>query len=60
MKFMKFVPCRSSCAIQALLSLARETWQSVQPLVSFARTVWGTKVLKAWPLKPSAETVCCW
>ena len=23
-------------------------------------TVWGTKVLKACPLKPSAETVCCW
>ena len=60
MKFMKFVPWSSSCAIHALLSLARETWQSVQPLVSLARTVCGTKVLKACPLKPSAETVCCW
>ena len=43
---MKFVPCISSCAIHALLSLAFETWQSVQPLVSFPRTVCGTKVLK--------------
>ena len=37
-----------------------ETWQSVQPLVSLARTVCGTKVLKACPLKPSDEIVCCW
>ena len=56
---MKLVPCMSNCAIQALLSPARETWQSVHVFVSLPRTVWGTKVLKAWPLNPSAETVCC-
>jgi hypothetical protein len=35
----------SSEAIQALLSFAFDTWQSVQCLVSVARTVWGTNVL---------------
>ena len=40
---MKFVPWRRSWAIQALLSLAAETWQSVHCLVSLARTVCGTK-----------------
>src|SRR5687767_12903381 len=49
-----------SDAIQALLSFALETWQSVQCLVSVDRTVWGTNVLNECPLKPSAETVCCW
>src|SRR2546425_12248187 len=34
-------------------------WHSVQVFVSVARTVWGTKVLKACPLNPSAATVCC-
>ncbi len=60
MKFMKFVPCNSNCAIHALLSFSRDTWQSVHPLVSLPRTVCGTKVEKACPLKPSAEIVCCW
>ena len=59
MKFMKLVPCSSTLAIHALLSPSAETWQSVHCLVSFARTVCGTKVLNAWPLKPSADTVCC-
>src|ERR1700730_4825261 len=59
MKLMKCVHCKSNCAIQALLSFAAETWQSLHCLVSLARTVCGTKVLKAWPEKPSAETVCC-
>ena len=45
--------------IQALLSRAAETWQSVQVFVSRARTVCGTNVENACPLKPSAETVCC-
>src|SRR2546428_9938979 len=49
----------SSCAICALLSLRDDTWQSEHVLVSVARTVCGTNVLKAWPLKPSAEIVCC-
>ena len=60
MKLTQLVPCISSCAIKALLSLALETWQSVQCLVSVARTVWGKNVLNACPLKPSADTVCCW
>jgi hypothetical protein len=34
----------------ALLSLAFETWQSVQTFVSEVLTVCGTKVLKACPL----------
>ena len=59
MKLTKFVPCSSSIDIQALLSRAAETWQSVQAFVSRARTVCGTNVENAWPLKPSAETVCC-
>ena len=50
---------QQSLAIQALLSLRSEMWQSSQALVSFARTVCGTNVLNAVPLKPSAETVCC-
>ena len=41
MKLTKLVPCSSSCAIQALLSLSRETWQSVQVRVSLVRTVCG-------------------
>src|SRR5688572_26782129 len=49
----------STEAIHALLSLAFDTWQSTQRLVSVARTVWGTKVLNEWPLSPSADTVCC-
>src|SRR6266436_5829648 len=59
MKLRKFVPCSRSMDIQALLSRAAETWQSVQDFVSRARTVCGTNVENAWPLKPSAETVCC-
>ena len=59
MKFMKLVPWSSTLAIQALLSPSAETWQSVHCLVSFARTVCGTNVLNACPLKPSADTVCC-
>ena len=59
MKFTKLVPCSSSLAILALLSPAADTWQSVQRLVSVVRTVCGKNVLNAWPLKPSAETVCC-
>ena len=54
------MPCISTEAIQALLSLLFDTWQSAQYLVSVARTVWGANVLKEWPLRPSAETVCCW
>src|SRR2546427_8222660 len=49
----------SSCAICALLSLRDDTWQSEHVLVSVARTVCGTNVLNACPLKPSAEIVCC-
>ena len=41
------------------MSLALDTWQSVQYLVSVARTVWGTNVLNECPLNPSADTVCC-
>jgi hypothetical protein len=59
MKLTKFVPCIKSCAIQALLLLSFATWQSVQPFVSVARTVCGTCVENDWPLKPSAEMVCC-
>jgi len=54
------VPCISTDAIQALLLLSLEMWQSVQCLVSVARTVCGTNVLNECPLKPSADTVCCW
>src|SRR5882724_11318096 len=42
MKFMKLVPCSKSCAIQALLSVLAETWQSLHCLVSLARTEYGT------------------
>ena len=57
------MPCIKSWAMMALLSSALETWQSVQYLFSnrpAPRTVCGTLVLKAMPLNPSAETVCCW
>src|SRR5881628_2816928 len=50
----------STEAIQALLSPAAETWQSVHVFVSLPRTVCGTKGEKAVPAKPSAESVCCW
>src|SRR6185312_17045779 len=59
MKLTKFVPCKSSCASQALLSFLVETWQSVHPFVSVARTVCGTWVLNVCPANPSAEVVCC-
>ncbi len=58
-KLTKLVPCVSSCAIQALLSPAAERWQSVQVLVSRARTVCGTCGLNAWLLKPGAEIGGC-
>ena len=44
---MKFEPCKRRWAIQALLSLTAETWQSLHCFVSVARTVCGTNVLKA-------------
>src|SRR5947209_19934085 len=47
-------------AIQELLSLFFETWQSVQPFVSVARTVCGGCVLKALPLYPAEEMVGAW
>jgi hypothetical protein len=50
MKLTKFVPCKSTCAIHALLSLFSETWQSVQPIVSLVRTVCGTCEAKLCPL----------
>ena len=59
MKFMKLVPCSITFAIHALLPPSAATWQSVHVFVSVARTVCGTNVLNAWPLNPSADTVCC-
>src|SRR5215218_10398768 len=59
MKFTELVPCSRSCAMMALLSSRRETWQSVQVLVSAERTVCGKYGLNDVPLYPSADTVCC-
>ena len=60
MKFTWFVPSISTPAIHALLSPSRERWQSVHCLVSFARTVCGTCVLNALPVKPADEIVGAW
>ena len=49
MKLTPFVPSPITWAMMALLSSLAETWQSVQPLVSLDRTVWGTWVLKTCP-----------
>ena len=60
MKFTKFVPCSSSCAMIALLSFCWLTWQSVHCFVSVVRTVCGKCGAKAWLEKPAAEIGGCW
>ena len=58
-KLTVLVPSSSSWAMMALLSLAAETWQSLQVLVSVLRTVWAKCGAKAWLEKPLAEIGGC-
>ena len=59
MKLAALFPKPSMPAIQALLSLALETWQSSQSRVSRVRMVCAGFGVKAKPEYPGDETVGC-